>query len=62
MVDGPIQTSLVDTEPRCRVALGIEVDEERSALGEGESSRQVHRGGGLAYATFLIRYSNGFDQ
>ena len=42
---------------RCRrVALGIKVDEQGRAMGEGETSRKIHGCGGLADPAFLIHH------
>ncbi|MNF08886.1 hypothetical protein D3C80_2094140 [compost metagenome] len=48
------QTALVHARTHGGIALGVHVDEQHALADLGQARRQVHTGGGLADATFLI--------
>ncbi len=54
VVDVGVERALVDAEPAGGVSLGVEVDEERPALGHRETGGQVDRGRRLADAPLLV--------
>jgi hypothetical protein len=54
VVDGPGEGRLVEAEAAGGVALGVHVHEEHAAAEGGEASAEVHGGGGLADAAFLV--------
>src|SRR4029453_6880303 len=54
VVDRRVEAGLVDAKPGRRVALGIQVDEQGRALGEGKPSGEVDGCRGLADPALLV--------
>src|SRR5882672_11622687 len=54
VIDRGVETALLDPQPGRRIALRIQVHEERRALGESEPSREIDGGRRLSYAALLI--------
>src|SRR5207249_10187724 len=43
VVDRRIEASLLDPEPRRRISLRVEIDQQHATLRKGQSRRQIHR-------------------
>jgi len=54
MVDSSLESGLVYAESRGGIALGIEVNQERASLGQGQTGRKVHCGCSLANPALLV--------
>jgi hypothetical protein len=54
IVGGDLTLRLVDTEAGRRIALRVQVDDQRRLTHGGEGSTEIDRGRGFAYAAFLI--------
>ena len=59
MINGRVEASLLHAEPRRRVTLRVQIDQERGTLGQPEAGSEVDRRGGFPHAALLIHYRNG---
>ncbi len=58
MIAGEIAVALRDAQACRRIALRIEIDEQRAMAGGGERRGEIDRRGGLADSALLIRNGN----
>lgn len=54
VIDGGIESGLLNTQSCRGVALRVQIHQEGRALGKGEAGREVDGGGRLPNAAFLI--------
>src|SRR5690606_29465978 len=56
LVDRALEAALVDAAAHRRIALRVEVDQQRALAVARQRGSEIHRGGGLADSAFLVGY------
>jgi hypothetical protein len=62
MIDRARETSLIEADSGCGVALRIQVYKENLAICQGQGGSEIHRCGGLPHSALLVRHRNDSSQ